>query len=485
MKKILVICFAAAVLTTGFTSCNKYLDVKPKGYTIPQFYEDYEKLMNNMSLIRLSAAYPDYLSDDVQVGDPTDVSKLASYSGLSDFKKALYTFQPGAVFVPGSSDPFWETAYSHIYTYNVVINNILNVPDGTEQDRKQLKAEALFGRAYEYLTLVNAYANHYDAATAATDYGVPVVLTEDINQPYKRGTVAEVYALIKSDMETALKDLPAKSTNIFHPTQSVGYSFLSRMHLYMGNYAEALTNAKAALALNNTLLDYKLYTTKKGVTFGRVCLASDNSVRFPEAHLNAESIWVRYGNSSSSSLNAEVYVSADLLNLFTKRLPDGAVDQRRALFFCDGESNFGVKPVYFPGRVLYAPYNDPNFGLSNAEVYLIAAESEARAGDKQEAMKYLNALRNMRIKNNQALVAATNDEALEMVLEERRREMCFLGPNRLTDLKRLNRDARFAKTITHKRGSEVYTLPANDQRYILPVPPKVLEFNGSMPVYER
>lgn len=485
MKKIIVLCFAAAALTAGFSSCNRYLDVKPKGYTIPQFYEDYQKLMNNMSLIRVSSAYPGYLTDDVQTGDPTDVSKQASYSGLADYKKALYTFQPGGVFVPGSSDPLWEPAYSHIYTYNVVINNIMNVPDGTEQEKKQLKAEALFGRAFEYLTLVNAYAKHYDPATAATDYGVPLVLTEDINQPYKRGTVEEVYALIKNDLEAAVKDLPAKAVNIFHPTQSVGYSFLSRMYLYMGNYAAALTNAKAALALNSTLLDYKLYTTKKGVTFGRVCLATDNSVRFPDAHQNGESLWVRYGSSSSASLNAEVYVSKDLLNVFAQDLAGGAVDQRRALFFCDGESNFGVKPVYFPGRVLYGPYIDPNFGFGNAEVFLAAAECEARVGDKQEAMNYLNTLRNARIKNNQPLVAATNDQALQLVLNERRREFCFVGLNRLIDLKRLNRDPRFAKTITHQQGNDVYTLPANDKRYILPVPPKVLEFNGTMPLYER
>ncbi|NLR77304.1 RagB/SusD family nutrient uptake outer membrane protein [Chitinophaga eiseniae] len=485
MKRLVVFLFTASTITTFLSSCSKFLDVKPKGYTIPQFYEDYAKLMNSQDLIRVSAAYPNYLTDDVQVGEPNDVIKQASYTGLSDYKKNLYGFAHNGVFVPGTSDPLWEGAYSHIYTYNIIVNNIMNVPDASELEKKQLKAEALFGRAFEYLTLVNAYSKQYNAATAGSDYGVPVILTEDINAPYKRNTVAEVYDRIKADLEAAVQDLPTKSKNVFHPTKSVGYSFLSRMYLYMGKYPEALSNAKSALAINSNLIDYTLYRTIKGVTFGRVCLISDTAQRFPDANLSSESVWVRFANGSSSSVNAEVYVSNDLLSVFGKDLPADAVDQRRNLFFCNGEATFGVKTVYFPGRSLYAPYIDFNLGLSTAEIMLIAAECEARVGSKDEALKLVNALRDKRIKNNQALTAATNEDALKLVLDERRREFCLIATYRLVDLKRLNTDPRFAKTITHTQGANSTTLPANDNRYILPVPPKVLEFSSGIPQYER
>jgi hypothetical protein len=56
----------------------------------------------------------------------------------------------------------------------------------------------------------------------------------------------------------------------------------------------------------------------------------------------------------------------------------------------------------------------------------------------------------MRIAGNQPLVAATKDDALRMALEERRRETAYQGSTRLIDLKRLNKDPRFAKTVTHK-----------------------------------
>lgn len=130
-----------------------------------------------------------------------------------------------------------------------------------------------------------------------------------------------------------------------------------------------------------------------------------------------------------------------------------------------------------------------NIGFSTPEVYLIAAECEARVGDKNKALEHLNTLRDMRIKNNVAYETPTtlsNEEVLKLVIDERRREFAFNGITRLIDLKRLNREAWFAKTITHSAGSEgTWTLEPNDLRYIMPVPENVLSFNPDMPQYER
>jgi len=483
MKKIFFI-FITLVSTTFF-SCENYLDIKPKGYIIPQYYDDYVKLLNSMPLARVISLYPLYLTDDLRAGDASDVTKGANWTSIPQYKKNLYTFANGPVFSPGETDVMYEPIYYNIYTYNVIINNIMDVPDGTEVDKKRVKAEALIGRAFNYLVLINVYAEHYDPATAATAPGVPLVLTEDINSKYIRNTVAEVYAQIKKDLDEALPDLATVVPNNFHPLKSVGFAFLSKMYLYMGNYQEALKNANQALKLNNYLIDYKLYTTKTGTTFGRVCLQTDNMIPFPDANKNQESIWVKLGSSSSGTFNAEVYASDDLMNVFKQDLPTGAIDKRRTLFYLDGSSLFGTKPVTFKGRVLYAGYLESNNGLSSPDLYLIAAECEARIGDKETALQHLNTLRNSRIQNNQPLVATSNEEALTIVLKERRRELAFNGIERLIDLKRLNKDARFAKTITHVQGTDTYTLPANDKRYIMPIPPKVLDFNPNMPQYDR
>lgn len=481
MKKIFTILFITIVALSG---CKKYLDIKPKGYTIPEFYDDYERLLNNSELYGVSSSYPVYLTDDAQSGEAKDPNKPADYPGYSLFKRNLYEFKPGRIFESGQSDRFYEAAYEHIFVYNTIINNIENVKDGTLAGRLQLKAEAQIGRAFEYLTIVNAYAAHYDPATAGTDLGVPLVLTEDINVKYKRATVAEVYSQIRKDLDEALPHLALKAPSNFHPTKSVGYAFLSRMYLYMGKYAEALENANEALKLNSNLIDYRIYTNKKG-TWGRVCTIADQTVVFPRPNESNESIWSRFGASSYGNVFAELYASGDLLDVYQKDLPANATDQRLKLFFCDGQANFGGAITVFPGRKLWAAYVEFNHGFGTPELYLIAAECEARVGSKDVALQHLNKLRNMRIAGNQPLVAATKDEALRMALEERRRETAYQGSTRLIDLKRLNKDPRFAKTVTHKNGTETYTLPANDKRYILPLPPNVLEFNPSIPVYDR
>lgn len=482
MKKTVfgMIAGAAVFLAAG---CNKYLDVKPKGFTIPEFFDDYQKLGNDLGLYRAVSAYPVFLTDDVQAGTDNDVNKSAGFNRYPVFKRNLYTFEPGQVLEAGQVDNQWEPAYSHIFTYNVIINNVMNVPDGTDAEKRRVKAEALVGRAFEYLTLVNTYARHYDAATADTDPGVPLILSEDINAKYERVSVAKVYGQIRKDLDEATPDLYAKVPNAFHPPKSVGFAFLSRMYLYMGDYQNALKNANEALKLADKLVDYKLYTTRKG-TFGRVCTLAD-STAFPDGNLNVETLWARLSSSSNGTVYGEVYASEDLIAAFHRNLPAGAEDQRFKLFYCDGTAQFGTAVISFPGRVLWASYAEQNVGLSLPEIILTAAECEARVGDKDKAMEHINRLRDFRIKNNQHLAAADKEEALRIALDERRRELAFVGTHRLFDLKRLNKDPRFAKTVAHKHGDQTWTLPANDNRYILPVPPNVLTMNPGIPQYER
>ncbi len=218
IKQSIISIFAG--LTLLLTSCDKYLDVKPKGYTIPEKFTDYEKLLNNLSLTRAVSAYPNWLTDDVQTGVENDVSKSARYNSYSAFKLRMYRFESGQIMDMGAQDSQWEPSYQHIYVYNTVINNIMNVTDATDKEKRRLRAEAQVGRAFEYMILVNLYAKHYDPATANTDLGVPLVLSEDINTTYERVSVAAIYEQVKKDLDAATPDLSDKVPNNFHPTKA-------------------------------------------------------------------------------------------------------------------------------------------------------------------------------------------------------------------------------------------------------------------------
>lgn len=476
-KIILLLCILI------FTGCDSFLDLKPKGYTIPENFDDYVKLMNSQSLYFGSYNFMNYITDNMQLGDDSENSGM-QFKNKKDYERNLYSFEPGQVFTPGNTDQIYHVAYSQIYTYNAVINNVLKVKDATESEKNRLRAEALVCRAYLYMNLVNVYATHYDPATAESDLGVPMCLNEDISVKYKRVSVAETYRQIKKDLEDALPHLAEVSPHPYNPVKSIGYSFMARMHLYMGNYQAAYDNASESLKLNNTLLDLTKYKALKGKQWGRVVTDDELETPYPDPHQNKENLFVRF---VQGEFQRSTFVHEELLNTFKNDLPDGASDKRRDLFYSDNQffSSPTGKPIEFPGRTTFAPYVRLNCGLSNAEVYLIAAESAARLGKTNDAAKYLNALRDKRIKGNVQLTFNDELSALKATLDERRREFAFFDYFRLIDLKRLNKDSRFAKTVVHENDGQRWELPANDPRYIMPIPQTVLDHNPDIPQYPR
>lgn len=473
---------------TFMSSCDSWLDNEPKGFNIPKTYEDYELLMNSQGLYRSLNSSLAYFTDDALLtNDPNLPGKVSiKFTDKSDEIRNLYSFQPGQVLTPGNSDSKWNNPYSNIFTYNAVINNVLSSTGGTEEDRKHLYGEALVGRAFEYLNLVNIYGKHYDPNTADTDYGVPLVLSEQITgEKYPRASVAKVYEQIESDLKDAAENYLAETTKTcFDPNKSVGFAFLSRMYLYMGRYKEALEAANQSLSLNDKLLDYKLYKVIPG-QWGRVVKIDDESESFPDqGYDNVENVYCRF---LTDQIQKSVAASPDLINTFKKNLPDNAEDLRFTFYYAVDEfwSN-KTNCTKFPGYTLFVAYISHNIGFSTAEVLLTAAECEARIGDKNKSLALLDKLRDSRIKNNIHFNPEnyTKEQVLEMVIDERRKEFAFIGITRLVDLKRLNRENWFAKNVTHSNGEETWTLPANDPRYIMPVPETVLSFND-MPQYER
>jgi len=68
------------------------------------------------------------------------------------------------------------------------------------------------------------------------------------------------------------------------------------------------------------------------------------------------------------------------------------------------------------------------------------------------------------------LTAANADDALALIVKERRKELCFRNL-RWSDLRRLNKDSRFQVTLTRNVNGQSYTLAPNSSRYVLPLDP--------------
>lgn len=454
--KILII----AAFSLLFQGCDDFLDVKPKGVSIPEKAEEYEQLLNYQQMTKASECYMCYMTDDAYVPD----KGYAGFEEMAISDRNLYTFQ-SEVFGPAEWDILWLQGYNRIYYTNVVINQIMS-SQGDLDYKNRVRADAYVMRAFDYLTLVNAYAKHYDKATAATDPGVPLQLNENItNAPITRVSVQRIYDQIKADLEEAEKYLPENNLLPYRGSKGFALGMAARMYLYMGEYDMALQKAEEALQLNHEVLDLtQLSVADPDKEVGRT--------DYPEADENPENINIRF-TPYVYGLSGAVFGSEDLLRLFSEK------DMRYQLYFTHKIGSNVVEDL------IWAPFIPMNVSSSVPEMLLIAAECYARKNDKTSAMKRLNQLMKYRIKDFTEETAADTEEALRKVLDERRREFAFNSMFRLVDLKRLNKDPRFRKTITHTVAGQTYTLEPESPKYVLPIPIMVTDMNPGMQKNER
>lgn len=464
MKKRIFLPIAFALLLSG---CDDFLGIKPKGSLIPESDKDFEYMLNYAQLLKTGESYPAFLTDDAYLPLTSMNMVLQGFNSSTPDRKNAYSFQKD-IFADSDVDPLWEYSYQRLFYYNTVINWADGSLDLSGKG-KSIRAEALVGRAIEYLYLVNGYGRHYDPSTASTDPSVPLITEALAAQPSKaRASVQEVYDLILSDLEKAVPSLPVKPVlNSFRASKPAAYGLLARTYLYMGNYAKALKNANEVLKLNATLLDYNTLVAnpeKLGI----------NMVNMPVPKENPESIYARttpyaFGNCFS------VFPSQSLESIFDKEN-----DLRWQHVFAHKSQIYytSPEPIYMPGWQI-------NLGVTTPEIYLIAAECEARVGDPQRALDRLNTLRKNRLIKYTPLTSSDKSQILKWVLAERRREFAEVGLFRLIDLKRLAKDPENAVTFTRTLDGKTWTITPGDPRLVLPIPRKIILKNPLLVPNER
>lgn len=433
-------------------SCDQYLDVEPKGKRLLETVQDYDSWLNSNEMEKATPVYLNYLSD--YIDNPTIPTVLSTIYDM------VYTWQPQFLWtVPGEA-VMWSNYYSSIYMFNAVINNVAKAKDGTEQQKLSLKAEALLGRAYEYLGLVNLYGKQYDPQTASTDLAVPFVSSIDVTDPVpERGTVQEIYDHIISDLNEAIPNLPTDNfQNRFRGCVAAGYGVLARTYLYMGNYTKAAENARLALENGpDEMLNYAAMASPKEI----VTILK-----------RADVIYGRIGGTSYLSKNIP---TTEFLKTFDKK------DLRLKFFY----QNVGDYSFTTRGKVTYnqpgVPSGTayPNWGISVAELRLIIAEAEARANNLPEALNQLDIIRKCRFKaaDYTKYVSTNKEEVLEKVLAERRFELTFCGL-RWFDMRRLNAEGRMQKVARYDGlGNEISVLEPGSSKYTLKIPIQVLYYN--------
>ncbi|MEH6656316.1 RagB/SusD family nutrient uptake outer membrane protein [Leeuwenhoekiella marinoflava] len=455
MKRNYIYIVLSLIITT-LTSCDDYVDIKTEGMLFPEETENYRFLLNNTSIYDKSYSLVDIASDDIIIRDDHANYFENNYGTSAYYRPYKETYKlADSIYFTGEPDYEINTIYSGLYAANVVITEVLDSKNGTEEEKVALQGEALVHRAYIFFSLVNIFGKAYDATTATTDLGIPMLTEPTVDADITRATVQEVYDQIINDLNTAIiSGLPATrtGTEVGFPSQASAYALLARTYLYMHNYEEALINANAALELQNTLLNLEDYENTPDYSWPR-------RIQNPELILSKTST-NSYGFSPTL-----LSLSDELLNLFD-------LNDLRYQLYTRSNSDMSYS-AFTEGRSLCVALltgEARNAGPTVPEMLLIQAECMARMGNISGAMNSVNTLRQARFRAEEyvALTATNNEDALVKVLEERRRELMGKGGFRWFDLKRLNKDNRFAKSFSHSYLDYTVTLEPGSDRYQFP-----------------
>jgi len=347
----------------------------------------------------------------------------------------------------------WSMPYVAVYNANIILEAIANgeIKQGTQREIADVKGQALFYRSYAFYSLLQLFAKAWDNTTSKSDLGIPLRLSSNFNNPVGRSTVEVCYEQIINDLQESVSLLNETTVLKTRPSKTAAHAFLARVYLNIGRYELAQVAASAALIANSQVIDYN---------------ALDASAEFPFALFNDEVIYhVRLWNFLPYPPAAKI--EQDLITSYHEN------DLRKRLFFTDNnDGTFSYKAGY---NVDDGMFN----GLATDELLLIRAECFARLGNTSQALHDLNVLLAKRWKSGSFVdVTATSAEgALTIILQERRKELLFRGL-RWSDLKRLNKDARFAVTLKKTIADKEYVLPPNDNRYVFPIPSAVIKMSG-------
>lgn len=460
MKKLLYF----LLVIFAFSSCDDYVDIDPKGSAVASTLDDIDKMLKNTAFAGAADQLSYFLDDNAKMTN--EILGIAQSRQMDIYKANAYELKDH--FFPfGEDDRTWTGNYGTVNNANYIMECLEKIP-GDEDTKAAYKAEAMTQKAFALFTLVNVYGPHYGTPEAAQDEtGVPYLsVFGDYTQSLKRLSVNAVYDSIVSDIKKAIPFLYEGRPAVYRTNKSSAQSVLARVYLHMGNYPEALKNAEGALAYYSDLNDLNTIDTDY----------------YPEYNINSTGLLQIRSNYNVTVYNGSksvyaLYVSDDLKALYDPK------DLRYTKML--GAPVTGELAVNANDGAGYS--SSIQQGTSVAEMMLIKAECLARTDKYADAMDVITELRTKRFETDavtngdHAVTAANKAEAIQIILDERRREFATKGM-RFHTIKRVN--ALENANISLSRNG--ITWEANSPKWALPIAKDIIATsNGQIKQNER
>lgn len=447
MKRILLLLLFAS----GLTACDGFLDVIPdRANAKLTELEQLTQLLNNQSIYTTAPALGDFGADTYQLSFETWNGSPLRIRNAYIWKSDFYEGDNGSGTIQD-----WKFPYDNIYICNVVLDELSAWPvESHGPSFDQVKAQALFLRAYLHYQLQETFGQPYNPATAADELGIPVRLSSSPEKSITRSTVSETFAAILGDLHEAsqLTQVPFQAIDRQKVSLSAVHAMLSRVYLTMQDYQHAAEHAMESLTHYSELLHYSE-------------LAPSFQFPFP---VNAETIFFQWQTGTGSLYGA----SSTVIDTVLYQMYDDADLRKRVFFQLDQMSNL---PRF---NSMYSGYSVPFSGLATDELYLNLAECHVRMGDINGALLSINQLLSHRFNPADFTPVQLTDSnlLLRKILLERRKQLVARA-TRWTDLRRLNQDARFQTVITRTINGELYTLQPESPLYTYPIPDKEINMS--------
>ncbi|WP_282136441.1 RagB/SusD family nutrient uptake outer membrane protein [Seonamhaeicola maritimus] len=343
-------------------------------------------------------------------------------------------------------DDMYRGFYRIILDANVVLNQIGNNleaigADATNARVQEIKGEALLLRAMAHFEISRFMSHSPGYSSDNSHLGIQYIKEIDNAIGQTRGTVAENYADLLSDIteaETLLNTTNSKNEN--YANKAAAQAYLAKVYFQAGfgpdlntsgsNYQMAFNYADTALSNTSAMFDTNLYQGgDDGTERFSGNLDGNNNTESP----NIETIFGIVSESTANSKggtfqrfrndlaisNSTIRIMQDLYN----SIP--STDNRKDLLEeIDGE--------YFLSKFNKAIFHVPL--VHYTEILLIRAEAAAEINNLIQAEEDINMI--LERAGLSTINALSQDQLIDLVRDQRRIELLGEG-NRVNDLKRI------------------------------------------------
>lgn len=518
MKKIITTVLLGALTMGTVSSCRDAIDIVQEGElsntAIFQSLNDVNQFLVGSVYSSVDVAnevgFTSRFTDEVAQGPNNTELSFNTHQYFIDTENAYAT-------------GMWS---SNLFVINRVNRLIEGSASATIKDTERAAYNSYIAEARAIRAYANARLIWYFSPDPKDDNALGGILFNDVPAvDYKapRNKNGEIYKQIFEDLKFAeenIIDRPAANPNSrYYITKKAINAMYAHIYLNKGDYPNAGMYAKKVINESGLKL-----TPAKPVPTGTVGSTAWHTAL--NAY-NSTNPYIKIWNDANV-LDTEVIFSlnrpalngagANLASLFTTNTTTatGSVtyDMGRKLFnlldarraddirrwaYVDPTSkiiaDYATNPKYqtldvividkYPGKATgNAPLRNDAKVFRLSDMYLIAAESAAYAGDFGAAATYVNAVRNARSITGDAgaLTYANLTDALRGILQERRLELAFEG-HRYLDLKRSGKAAGVAidRDRTDDKFDTPLTLPIEDYRMrSLPIPKSEQQGNPSI-----